>query len=503
MDMTSMLLLALGLALGAVVGAALTRAGRGRLEAERANALREVQRLAAETAVLSARASAAEAAHAATFATLESERVAAAQRLDLVRSEQERLLEQFSALSADALRHNNEAFLTLADERFKAAQAVHAGDLEQRKVAVETLVAPLRETLGKVEVQLRELESARVAAYTSLTEQVGFVRQSSEQLRTETTALVTALRAPQARGRWGEMQLRRVVDVAGMQAHVDFDEQASAIASDGSTVRPDMVVRLAGGKNVVVDSKVTLAAYLEAAETTDPDVRANRLAAHARHLRKHVEDLSAKAYWAQFSPAPEFVVLFVPGEAFLAPALEHDPTLLELAMSKKVIIATPTTLMTLLRTVGYAWQQAALTDNAKEVFNLGRELYDRLGKLGTHVDKLGRSISRVVGDYNTAVSSLESRVLVSARKMAELHVVDGPLDGPRPVEDATRSLSNAVLLDSIIAARQVRALPAPAAAEPDLVLESIAEDPRFGLVDDRSADTSDGSDGSGVVGLWG
>jgi len=485
MDTVGLLLLLVGLALGGVVGAALgaalTRGRQAGLQAQRDGAVRDLARVTAESAALAVRASAAESAAAGTAASLLAERAAATEREHLIRSEQERLVEQFRALSADALRHNNEAFLTLADERFKAAQVVHAGDLEQRKVAVESLVAPLRETLGKVEGQLRELEAARLTAYAALTEQVTFVQTSSEQLRTQTTALVTALRAPQTRGRWGEMQLRRVVDVSGMQAHVDFDEQATANTSDGA-VRPDMVVRLAGGKNIVVDSKVTLSAYLEAAETTDPDVRADRIAAHARHLRKHVDDLAAKSYWMHFTPAPEFVVLFVPGEAFLAPALEQDPSLLEFAMTKNVIIATPTTLMSLLRTVGYAWQQAALTDNAKEVFNLGRELYDRLGKLGQHIDKLGRSISRVVGDYNASVSSLESRVLVTARKLAELKVVEGDLDSPGPVDEAVRSLSHASLLDSVSESRQVRALPLTAgAAEADPMSDLIEGDERFGL----------------------
>ncbi|MGN6246152.1 MAG: DNA recombination protein RmuC [Motilibacteraceae bacterium] len=320
-----------------------------------------------------------------------------------------------------------------------ALQARGDGDAEARRAAVEGLVAPLRDTLGRVEGHLRELERARIDSYARLTEQVDAVRVTGEQLRRETTALVTALRAPQTRGRWGELQLRRVVEMAGMVEHCDFDEQASVRGDDG-LLRPDLVVRLAGGRSVVVDSKVSLAAYLQAAETQDPDVRAERLTAHARHLRKHVDDLAGKAYWAQFAASPEFVVLFVPGEAFLAPALEADPTLLEHAMGKRVIVATPTTLMSLLRTVAYAWQQEALTENAREVFALGRELYDRLSTLGRHVDKLGRSVGRVVADYNTAVGSLEGRVLVSARRLRDLKVVEAELERPRPVEEAPRPL---------------------------------------------------------------
>jgi DNA recombination protein RmuC len=455
-----------------------------RTAAERDAARSEVERLRGERDAWAERLRTTQAGLAASQAVLESERAAARERLELLRTEQERLVEQFTALSADALRHNNEAFLTLADERFKAAQQAQAGELEQRKVAVETLVAPLKDTLGKVEGQLRELETARVAAYTSLTEQVRFVQATSEQLRSQTSALVTALSAPQARGRWGEMQLRRVVELAGMIEHVDFEEQVSAVTATG-TVRPDLVVRMAGGKNIVVDAKVTLAAYLDAAETADAAERTNRLAAHARHLRKHVDDLAGKQYWAHFSPAPELVVLFVPGEAFLAPALEHEPDLLEHAMQRRVMIATPTTLMVLLRSVAYGWQQDALTDNARAVFELGRELYDRLGRLGEYVDKLGRSISRVVGDYNTAVGSLETRVLVTARKLAELKIVDSSIDSPRVVDDATRTLTAAPLLAAAADGRSVRALPVQARLtgldDDEDEDDEIVIDPRYGI----------------------
>ena len=241
-------------------------------------------------------------------------------------------------------------------------------------------------------------------------------RQSSDELRAQTQALVTALRRPEARGRWGEMQLRRVVEIAGMDARCDFDEQVS-VSTDEGTQRPDMVIRLAGGKNIVVDSKVSLAAYLEAAEATDDAVREARLDAHARHLREHVDRLAAKAYWAALSPAPEFVVLFIPGEAFLAPALEHDPALLEHAIAHRVHIATPTTLVTMLRTAQYAWQQEALSENARAVFDLGRELYDRLAGMGRHMEGLGKALANAVSGYNKTIGSLETRVLVTARKL--------------------------------------------------------------------------------------
>jgi DNA recombination protein RmuC len=351
-----------------------------------------------------------------------------------------KLAEHFQVLAGQALDQSTRRFLEMAAGRLEAANAKAAGELDTRKAAVEHMVEPLKETLARVEIQLRETDEARVRSTAALTEQVMIARQSSDQLRAQTQALVTALRRPEARGMWGEMQLRRVVELAGMNARCDFDEQVG-VTTDEGVLRPDMVVRLAGGKNIVVDSKVSLAAYLEAAEADDESVREARLAAHARHLRDHVDRLAAKAYWAALSPAPEFVVLFIPGEAFLAPALEHDPALLEHSIARKVHIATPTTLVTMLRTAQYAWQQEALSENARAVFDLGRELYERLSGFGRHVDRVGRSLSAAVGAYNQAVGSLESRVLVSARRLSSLGVVDGSLSAPDLVEEQARPLS--------------------------------------------------------------
>ncbi|MGH3321833.1 MAG: DNA recombination protein RmuC [Streptosporangiaceae bacterium] len=370
----------------------------------------------------------------------------------------ERLGERFQSLAAQALSANNEQFLQLADSRMRETGTKATGELEQRKQAIEQLVSHLRESLGRVEGQLRESEASRHRAHAELSKQVDFVRESNDRLRTETSALVTALRRPEARGRWGELQLRRVAELAGMANHCDFEEQAS-VATDGGTLRPDMVVHLAGGKRIVVDSKVSLAAYLEAVEVSDEGVRTDRLKAHARHLKDHIDRLAAKSYWSAFSPAPEFVVLFIPGEAFLAPALDRDPGLLEYAISRHVHIATPTTLVTMLRTAQYAWQQAALSDNARAVFELGKELYDRLGSMGGHVERLGKALSGAVRTYNQAVGSLEGRVLVTARKLRALELVDSELDQPRTVEDTTRSLSAPELLADAAQARQVRALP--------------------------------------------
>jgi DNA recombination protein RmuC len=337
-----------------------------------------------------------------------------------------------------------------ATERARAAQeraaileraatertALADGQLAQR-FDVEHLVGPMRETLARVEQQLRESDVARARSHAELAQQVEFTRRGAEQLREQTQSLVTALRRPEARGRWGEIQLRRVVELAGMAAHVDFDEQ---VVVEGG-LRPDMVVRLAGGKNVVVDSKVSLAAYLEAASTADEDVRDTRLAAHARHLKAHVDQLASKAYWSALPESPEFVVMFVPGEAFLAPALDQDPGLLEYALSRRVHIATPTTLVSMLRTVQYAWQQEKLSENALAVFELGRELYDRLSGLGRHLERVGKSLTSAVGSYNQAVGTLETRVLVSARKLAALGVVDAELTAPGPVSETARILS--------------------------------------------------------------
>src|ERR1700722_4338619 len=398
--------LLLGLLLGIVIGAAI-----GFLYAR--------GRLAAATADASARARAAE------------------QRTALVDGH---LAERFEALSAQALDASTARFLEVAEGRLRTANANAAGELETRRAGGGHLVGPRKETLARVEDQLRESDAARNRSHAALAEQVALARHTSEQLRAQTQALVTALRRPDARGRWGELQLRRVVELAGMSARCDFDEQVTVASADGP-LRPDMVVRLAGGKNIVVDSKVSLAAYLEAAESQDEVVRAARMEAHARHLRDHVDRLAGKAYWAALSPSPEFVILFIPGEAFLAPALEHDPALLEYAITRKVHIATPTTLVTMLRTAQYAWQQDALAENARAVFDLGRELYHRIASLGGHVDRLGRALTTAVSTYNQTVGSLEGRVLVSARRLNELGFTGAELAAPAPVEQAPRTLS--------------------------------------------------------------
>lgn len=350
-----------------------------------------------------------------------------------------------AAAAAEARARAAEEKAALVERAARDKNALVDGKIAER-FDVEALVGPMRETLARVERQLRDSDIARTRSHAELTQQVEFTRRGTEELRIAATALTTALRRPEARGRWGELQLRRVVELAGMTSHCDFDEQV--VVDDGT--RPDMVVRLAGGKNVVVDSKVPLAAYLDAAEASDDAAREERLRAHARHLRTHVDQLGSKTYWKKLPSTPEFVVLFIPGEAFLAPALEADPGLLEYALAHRVHIATPTTLVSMLRTAQYAWQQQALSQNARAVFDLGREIYERLSALGHHVDKLGRSLSSAVTSYNQAVGSLESRVFVSARRLAEMGIVDAELSPPAAITETPRPLSAPELLPAAV-----------------------------------------------------
>lgn len=392
--------------------------------------------------VVASRKGAVEAAQAR--ASLDAERRIAGERL----ADVDRQADQFRALAADALAASTDQFLALAHQQFAADHQTQSGELAQREAAVRAMVEPLSSTLDAVRAQLSSAEQARASGQAALGEQVRAMHLASEHLRDETSRLVTALRSSQVRGRWGEVQLRRVVEAAGMLPHVDFVEQAQVRTDDG-LLRPDMVVRLAGGKNIVVDAKVAFLGFLDAAQATDDTVRADRIAAHARHVRAHVDDLASKRYWDQFAPAPEFVVMFVPAESFLGAAAEQDPALMEYAFERNVVIATPMTLLALLRTVAYAWRQDALASNAQAVLTLGKELHGRLATMGSHLARLGRAIDSAAGAYNQTVSSLETRVLVSARRFADLNVVDGDLPTPEPANPRLSSVSAPELVASV------------------------------------------------------
>jgi DNA recombination protein RmuC len=341
--------------------------------------------------------------------------------------------------------HNRAALSELAQARVENAQTAAAGDLAARQQSIAALVAPIQETLQRVQAQLHTSERDRLAATAALDEHLSQMRLTADGLRSETSQLVTALRAPQIRGRWGELQLERAVEAAGMVEHVDFTTQPSVAGEDG-TLRPDLVVKLVGGKHIVIDSKVAFVGYLEAMEARDEHTRAARLKAHARHLRQHVDSLGGKAYWQRFAPSPEFVVCFVPADAFLDAALREDPALLDYAFDRNVILATPSTLVALLRTIAYTWRQQDLAQNTAQVSELGRQLYQRLSSMGSHLDKLGRSLSAAVDSFNGTVGSLEGRVLVSARRLADLSVVDPRIDGelaaPEQILTATRTLTS-------------------------------------------------------------
>ena len=366
----------------------------------------------------------------------EAHRASEEQR-QLLEQAQQKLSDTFKALSDDALKSNSQLLLQIAKQELEKQQQAAQNDLEARQRAIDELIRPLRETLDKVEQNLKQVEQN----HAGVREQLRLLSDLQQSLRAETQNLVQALRTPSARGRWGEIQLRRVVELAGMVNHCDFTEQASVDSDDGK-LRPDMIIHLPNGRKVVVDAKVSLKAYLESLEAKDEETRQACLREHARQVREHLRQLQSKRYWEQFDPAPEFVVAFLPGEVFFSAALQCDPELIEFAVTHKVILATPTTLIALLKAVSYGWQEQQLTESAKEIRELGRSLYERLGTWTEHLVRVSKSLEKLVDDYNKAVSSLERRVLPAARRFQELGIASSrEIAELRPLDRGVRSWS--------------------------------------------------------------
>jgi DNA recombination protein RmuC len=391
-------------------------------------------------------------------ARIQHERDAAAEKLALVEDARSKFADSFKALASEALNTNNHAFVALAKSELAQHQVQAREDLDKRRQAMEALVKPIGDSLSSVDKKIEQLERERVQAHGALFNHLKTVTTQQEALKRETANLVTALRAPQTRGRWGEIQLRRVCEMAGMLKHCDFEEQTS-VESDDGRLRPDVVVRLPGDKRVVIDAKVPLAAYLDAIEARDEPTRMQHIQSHVRQMREHIKKLAAKSYWSQFESSPEFVVMFV-DESMYRVALDECPSLLEEAFEQHVLIATPASLLGLLRAVHYGWRQERMAESARDVAALGHELHTRLGKFAEMLAKVGRSLGTSVNAYNEAVGSFDSRVLVSARKLSDAGAASESkeLPAPQPIELAPRAVTAAELPDDDAGEIRIRKL---------------------------------------------
>ena len=406
MDISHWLILLIGVALAAVIGWLLAHQ----------RAQHDITKLREDKARLTSQ--------------LESQQAAMEEKTRSFEEAQSQFENTFKSLASDALKSSTSEFLKLAESNFKTLHTKASGNLEQREKAVESMVKPIREALEKTDQQIRKMEKERQTAFGSLTQHLQFMAQAQEQLQGETRNLVKALRRPEVRGQWGEMTLKRLAELAGMVEHCDFDQQHSVDTEQGKQ-RPDMVVRMPGSREIIVDAKAPMDGYLAAVEARDDSARLLELQRHARNVRDRVRELSSKGYWQQFPQSPDFVVLFIPGDQFLSSALEVDPKLLEDAMTDKVVLATPSSLVALLRAVAYGWRQEVLAENAEHIRSVGQDLYERLSTFAEHLDKLGSHLSRSVDSYNKAVGSFDSRVLPGARKFTEMGI-QGKKDLPEP-----------------------------------------------------------------------
>ena len=372
---------------------------------------------------------------------LEMEKHAADEKLALLEQAREQLAQTFGALSSEALKSNNEEFLKLAREKLQQFNIQARSDLTEKEKAIENLVKPIRELLDKTQQQIRLMEHERKESYGSITKHLETMAQTQQLLHGETRNLVKALRRPEVRGQWGELTLKRLVELAGMVEYCDFYEQEHTLTEDGA-VRPDMIVRMPGGREIVIDVKTPLDAYLNAIEAPDDAARQLALEHHSRKMRERVQELASKAYWKQFKHSPDFVVLFIPGEHFLSAALDQNPGLLEEAMGKKVILATPTSLVALLRAIAFGWNQQAVTENAEKIRDLGEDLYKRIATFTGHLAKLGSHLSSSVDNYNKAVGSFERQVLPGARKFTEMGIkASKPVEQLEPLDKSVRQIA--------------------------------------------------------------